>query len=218
MARLSLISRDIPPTESGTKQIMPNRKANDLRRPRSHLTEDEVRRLKEAALRDNLYGLRDATAISLAFRSCLRISELLAGKKGGGLQWSDIDWERGTIHIRRLKGSENSTHKLQGDMLRALRKLQREQRPRSPYIFTSERAAPLSPAAFRKMLARLGVQAKIPFPINPHSMRHGGLTKLAMDGNDAITLAAYAGHRQLQNLKRYVSLSPERFKNFRWDD
>jgi hypothetical protein len=39
-----------------------------------------------------------------------------------------------------------------------------------------------------------------------------------MDGNDAITLAAYAGHRQLQNLKRYVSLSPERFKNFRFND
>jgi hypothetical protein len=39
-----------------------------------------------------------------------------------------------------------------------------------------------------------------------------------MDGNDAITLAAYAGHKQLQNLKRYVSLSSERFKNFRWND
>jgi type 1 fimbriae regulatory protein FimB/type 1 fimbriae regulatory protein FimE len=68
------------------------------------------------------------------------------------------------------------------------------------------------------MLARLGRQAGIAFPVNPHSLRHGGLTKLAMDGNDAITLAAYAGHRQLQNLKRYVSLSSERFKNFRWDD
>jgi hypothetical protein len=40
---------------------------------------------------------------------------------------------------------------------------------------------------------------------------------LAMDGNDGITLAAYAGHRQLQNLKRYVSLSSEKFKNFRWE-
>jgi len=39
-----------------------------------------------------------------------------------------------------------------------------------------------------------------------------------MDGADAITLAAYAGHRQLQNLKRYISLSSERLKNFRWND
>jgi hypothetical protein len=42
--------------------------------------------------------------------------------------------------------------------------------------------------------------------------------KLACDGHDAITLAAYAGHRQLQDLKRYVQLSPERFKGFRWKD
>jgi integrase len=177
-----------------------------------------VRRLKATAIQENLYGFRDATMISLAFRSCLRIGEMLPGRSSPGLQWSDIDWERGTIHIHRLKGSDDSTHKLQGDMLRALRRLQREQNPKSPYIFTSERSAPLTPAAFRKMLARLGVQAGIPFPINPHALRHGGLTKLAMDGNDAITLAAYAGHRQLQNLKRYVSLSPEKFKNFRWDD
>jgi integrase len=149
--------------------------------------------VKETALKDNLCGFRDATMVSLAFRSCLRINELL-GKEA--LQWSDIDWERGTIHIRRLKGSDHSIHKLQGDMLRNLRRLKREQKPPSPYIFTSERGAPLSPAAFRKMLARLGQKAGIPFPINPHMLHHGGLTKSAMDGNDAITLAAYAGHRQ----------------------
>jgi site-specific recombinase XerD len=68
------------------------------------------------------------------------------------------------------------------------------------------------------MLARLGKAAGIDWPVFPHSLRHGGLTKLAADGHDAITLAAYAGHRQLQNLKRYISLSPERFKHFRWND
>ena len=215
MAPLSLVPSRVPNTENGTKRIMPNRKANDAKRGRFHLTEGEIRLLKETALRDNLYGFRDATMVSLAFRSCLRINELL-GKEA--LQWTDIDWERGTIHINRLKGSDASTHKLQGDMIRALRRLKREQKPPSPFIFTSERGAPLSSAAFRKMLARLGKQAGIPFPINPHMLRHGGLTKLAMDGNDAITLAAYAGHRQLQNLKRYIQLSPERFKNFRWND
>jgi integrase len=215
MARLSLVSGHIPLTVSGTKRKMPNRKANDALRGRFHLTEAEVKLLKETALKENLYGFRDALMISLMFRSCLRINELV-GKQA--LQWSDIDWEKGTIHIHRLKGSDDSTHKLQGDMLRSLRKLQRQQTPKSPFIFTSERGAPLSPAAFRKMFARLGKQAGIPFPINPHMCRHGGLTKLAMDNNDAITLAAYAGHRQLQNLKRYIQLSPEKFKNFKWND
>jgi len=63
-----------------------------------------------------------------------------------------------------------------------------------------------------------GQGCEIGFPINAHMLRHGGLTKLACEGHDAITLAAYAGHRQLQNLKRYIQLSPERFKGFKWGD
>jgi len=152
--------------------------------------------------------------VSLAYRSCLRVGELVR------LTWDDINFEEGTIHIRRLKGSNPSTHPLkgQGDMLRALRRLKREQDPKSPFVFTSERGGPLTTAAFRKMLARLGKQAGIRFPINPHQLRHGGLTKLAQDGHDAFVLADYGGHRQLQNLKRYIQLSPERFKGFRWGD
>ena len=214
MAHLTLVSAPIPSTENGTKRKMPNRKENDRLRGRFHLTEAEVRLLKETAIRDNLYGFRDATMVSLAYRSCLRVGELVR------LTWDDVNFEEGTIHIRRLKGSNASTHTLkgQGDMVRALRRLKREQNPKSPFIFSSERGGPLTAAAFRKMLARLGRQAGIAFPINPHQLRHGGLTKLAQDGHDAITLADYAGHRQLQNLKRYIQLSPERFKGFRWSD
>jgi integrase len=209
---LRLVAPEAPRTENGTKRKMPNRSKNDQLRGRFHLTEAEVTRLKATALRDNHYGFRDALMISLAFRSCLRIGELVS------LTWDAVNFEEGTIHIRRLKGSDPSTHKLQGDMLRSLRKLKREQKPASPFLFTSERGSPLSAAAFRKMLARLGKAAGIGFPINPHQLRHGGLTKLAADGHDAITLAAYAGHRQLQNLKRYIQLSPDRFKGFRWKD
>jgi integrase len=209
---LRLVVPQSPLTKNGTKRKMPNRKVNDGLRGRFHLTEAEISRLKATALRDNHYGFRDATMISLAFRSCLRVGELV------NLTWDCVDFSEGTIHIRRLKGSDPSTHKLQGDMLRAFRRLKREQQPASPFLFTSERGAPLSAAAFRKMLSRLGKAAGIGIPINAHMLRHGGLTKLASDGHDAITLAAYAGHRQLQNLKRYIQLSPERFKGFRWKD
>jgi hypothetical protein len=35
---------------------------------------------------------------------------------------------------------------------------------------------------------------------------------------NAMALAACAGHHQIQNTLRYVRLSPERFKGFRWND
>jgi len=44
-----------------------------------------------------------------------------------------------------------------------------------------------------------------------------GLTKLSADVTMP-SLDAYAGHRQLQNLKRYIQLSPGRSKGFRWND
>ena len=55
---------------------------------------------------------------------------------------------------------------------RALRRLQREQAPPSPYLFTTERRTPMSAAGFRKQLAVIGVAAGLPFPIHPHMLRH----------------------------------------------
>ena len=66
-----------------------------------------------------------------------------------------------------VKGSAESVHPLSGRELRALRRLKREQDPASPFIFTSERGAPFTPAGFRKMIARLGVAAGLRFPGAP---------------------------------------------------
>ncbi len=96
-----------------------------------HLTEAEVARLKVAALRINHYGFRDAAMVSCAFRHGLRVRELV------DLLWTDVDFEAGKLHVRRVKGSAPSTHMLQGDELRALRRLKRAQQPPSPFIFTT---------------------------------------------------------------------------------
>ncbi len=90
---------------SGT---VPNRKANDALRTRSHLTEKEVERLLKVA-KQGRYGQRDHLMVLMAFRHGLRVSELC------DLQWTDIEFRRGTVHVRRLKGSKDSTHYLEAD-------------------------------------------------------------------------------------------------------
>src|SRR5262249_24143704 len=50
-------------------------------------------------------------------------------------------------------------------MLGALRRLQREQEP-GRYVFMSERGAPMSAVAFRRMLTRLGPAAKMRFEMS----------------------------------------------------
>jgi integrase len=127
----SVIRLVSPATENRTvERSMPSRRPNAEIRPREHLTEREVERLIAAA-KGNRWGQRDATMILIAFRHGLRASELCE------LQWSDVEFETGNLHLRRAKGGATGTHPLLGDELRALRVLKRE--AKSPFIFVSER-------------------------------------------------------------------------------
>ena len=58
------------------------------------------------------------------------------------LQWSDVEFETGTLHLRRAKGGATTRIHLLGDELRALRALKRE--AKSPFVFVTERGAPFS--------------------------------------------------------------------------
>ena len=53
---------------------------------------------------------------------------------------------RAVLHVRRAKKGTPATHPIVGDEMRALRKLQREQDPKSPFVFTSERGSPFTTA------------------------------------------------------------------------
>src|SRR4051794_17479004 len=147
-----------PIPQNGTVPPRPVPQAQ--RRPREYLTPKEVERLITAA-RQNRHGHRDAAMIRVAYRHGLRVSELCA------LRWDQVDFEHGLLHVRRIKNGTPSVHPLGGGELRALHKLQREAIP-SPYVFTTERRAPMSPAGFRKMLARTGEAGAFPFPVHPH--------------------------------------------------
>src|SRR5512143_1205574 len=129
------------------RTVRPKRPPNGNLRTREYLTEAEVERLMKAATR-NRWGHRDATMILVAYRHGLRASELV------DLRWSQIDFRTATLHVRRVKQGTPSTHPILGDELRALRRLQREQEPRSPFMFTSEGGAPFSTAGFARMVER----------------------------------------------------------------
>ena len=196
---LSLVSPAID-----NRTVTPRRRPNRDLRPREHLTEREVEMLIEAS-KTNRWGQRNSTMILMAFRHGLRASELC------GLQWSDVEFESGSLHLRRAKGGAASTHPLLGDELRALRVLKRE--AKSPFVFVSERGAPFSTSGWAKLIERAGVEAKMPFPVHPHMLRHACGFVLANKGTDTRTLQAYLGHRSIQSTVRYAELAPGRFKN-----
>src|SRR5262249_15109906 len=80
-----------------------------------------------------------------------------------------------------------STHPILGDELRALRRLKREQEPRSPFVFTSERGAPFSTAGFARMVERAWAEAKLAFKAHPHMLRHACDYAPANKGHEGAT-------------------------------
>jgi len=182
------------------------RKPNKAYRTREHLTKDELERLF-AALKRNRWPLRDYTLALVMYLHAFRVSELVE------LRWDDIDWRAGTMQIRRLKGSVDGVHYMERDEANGLRRLQREQQPKSRYVFTSERGDPFTRFAINKMIATAGRNAKIGFPVHPHCLRHTTGTAQANGGMDAWRLQKLMGHASMANTTKYVAMSPEPLKD-----
>ena len=190
--------------------LPPPRLTNAARRSREYLTPDEVEKVIAAAGKAGRHGFRDRTLVLLAYRHGLRVSELVA------LRWDQVDLKAGTLHVSRIKNGLPSSHPLRGPELRALRELRR-QYPSSPYLFVTELGGPMTTATVRKLVARAGVLAHLPFPIHPHMLRHATGYKLANDGHDTRAIQHYLGHKNITHTVRYTEMSPGRFKGF-WKD
>ncbi len=183
------------------------RKKNaEIGRVRDHLTPDEVGALIKAADKVGRHRLRDRTLILVAYRHGLRVSEL------ANLRWDQVEFKTARMHVNRLKGGTSATHPIEGDELRALRKL-RKAYPDTPFVFTTERGGPLTRSAVNKLIARAGVRAGIPFPVTPHQLRHACGYFLANRGIPTRTIQAYLGHANIANTQRYTALSDAAFRN-----
>ncbi len=211
---MSQVSKVVPfrgakgpaPTRLNGK-VPPPRLKNSEVRTREYLTVDEIERLITAAKSLGRYGHRDSALILLAYRHGLRVGELV------DLKWDQFDFKRSQAHINRLKNGSPAVHPIEGDELRLLRRLQSKY-PDSPFVFTSERGAPLTTSAVRKIVARAGDSAKIRFPVHPHMLRHSCGHYLANRGVDTRSIQAYLGHRSIEHTVRYTELLPDRFKGF----
>ena len=168
---------------------VPLRLKNADYRSREYLTEQEVGQLIDAAGRVGRHGHRDATLILLSYRHGLRVTELVS------LRWEQVDLKQGLMHVNRLKHGNPSVHPVRGPELRALRRLQRDY-PTMPYVFSSERKAPLTDDAIRKIVGRAGKEAKLPFSVHPHMLRHACGYKLAQAGPDTRCYPALSGAQE----------------------
>jgi type 1 fimbriae regulatory protein FimB/type 1 fimbriae regulatory protein FimE len=193
--------------DADSTRTMPRRPPNAELRSREYLTPTEVDQLMAAA-KGNRHGHRDATMILICYRHGLRASEIC------DLRWSQIDLDQARLHVRRVKRGTPSVHPLQGDELRALRRLKRESPAHSDFVFMTERGGPFTTTGFAFLISRAGVKAGLPFKAHPHMLRHAAGYALANAGHDTRSLQAYLGHKNIQHTVRYTELAANRFDGF----
>ncbi len=194
------------PKESTPPKKLPNKE----RREREYLTPDEIDKLIDAAKTIGRHSLRDATMVLMCYRHGLRVSELI------NLRWNQVNFKLGLLHVIRSKNGLDTTHRLYGPEIRALRKLKKEY-PDTQFVFVTERKGPLTDSTFRKIVDRAGKKAVLGMPIHPHMLRHSTGFKLANDGQDTRAIQHYLGHKNINNTVKYTQLNMGRFQDF-WKD
>ncbi len=149
---------------------------------RDYLRSDEANAVIEAAGRVGRQRLRDQVLLRLMYRHGLRASEAKHTK------WTDFDLTPGsgpkTLHVRRLKGSNDSVHTLDRDEVSALRKLTANST--SPFVFVSERGGPLSPDMIARIVRRTAEIAKLGFHVHPHMLGMPQVTRWPTGGRTPV--------------------------------
>jgi integrase len=174
---------------------------------RRYLRPDEAKRLIEAAGKRGRYPFRDRVLVRLVYRHGLRASEAVE------MRWSQLDLDQGVLHVARKKGSLDSTHSLDRDELRDLRKL-REQ-VTGLYVFETERGGPLSVDALQYIVREAGKLAKLDVEAHPHMLRHAAGYMLANEGTDTRLIQVFLGHADIRHTAHYTALSPKRLATVR---
>jgi hypothetical protein len=102
-----------------------------------------------------------------------------------------------------------------GRRIARLRRLHREQEPKSPFVFTSERGAPFTTAGFARMIERAGRIAKLSFKAHPHMLRHAcGYALANQRPRHKGSTSSPWSQEHPAHMVPYTELSPTRFKNF----
>jgi len=177
----------------GTGFVLEMPKLNNIKT--EDLTPDQLARLLEAIEQDS--NIQAANFMRLALFTGMRRGELFR------LQWQDIDFERGFIHIRNPKGGVDQKIPLNPS---ARDLLARHPRTGSPFVFPGRGGRQRTDII--KQVNRIKEAAGLPKDFRAlHGLRHVYASMLASSGQvDLYTLQKLLTHKSPAMTQRYAHL------------
>jgi site-specific recombinase XerD len=166
------------------------------------LTASEIEQLLRACSNRAPTGIRNRALIALAWRSGLRIGEVLA------LRPKDIDLDTGTLVVqhgkgnkRRVVGVDTGTAALLARWLEVRRK--RGVNGRAP-IFCTLNGEQIDQSYVRHLLPRLATKAGIGKRVHAHALRHAFAIELEAEGASLSAIRDLLGHSSAAVTDRYL--------------
>jgi len=162
----------------------------------------EIERLLRACSQRAPTGVRNRALLAVAWRSGLRIGEVLA------LRPKDIDLDRGTLVVqhgkgdrRRVVGVDVGTAALLSRWIEA--RGRRKIDGRAP-IFCTLAGAQIDQSYIRHLLPRLARKAGIEKRVHAHALRHAYAVELEREGAPLSTIRDLLGHSSASVTDRYL--------------
>jgi len=185
------------------------RRTNDLREPLTLAEMETVLALPDITTPE---GLRDRVCLELFYATGIRRTEL------ANLAITDIERERGTLHVRLGKGKKDRFVPVGERALAWVAKYEREARPallQDPgerRLFLNQYGQPLSPDGLSWRVRDYFTQAGIQKRGACHLFRHTMATAMLDNGADIRHVQEILGHGQITSTQRYTHVSIARLK------
>ena len=126
------------------------------------------------------------------------------------LQTDQIDLKTASLHVSRAKNGTPGIHGLDGDEMRLIRAVMRDN-DGSRFLFVSERGAPLSIDGAQKLIERMGRKAGIPH-LHIHMLRHSTGYALVVVASPLRTIQSLMGHKNISNTVIYTAVADKRLR------
>lgn len=187
-----------------------NSRANENQIPR-FLTYEEINKIICATDNSNcVNSSRDVAILCCMAYTGSRRSDTLS------LNWSDVDFEKRTIHIHRSKTRNQDILPMKQELFEALMNYYSLIRPEPDQpMFISKKGNRLSNTAFNQMFRKCVESSEIKkgFAITSHVFRHSFCTQLVQNGAQLTEIADFTGHRDLESLKVYTHTAAQQKKS-----
>jgi len=155
-------------------------------------------------------NIKHKCILSLIYSAGLRRSELL------NLKITDVQSDRGLIHIEGAKGKKDRYTLLSAPLLEQLRRYYREFKPQT-WLFEGNSAnSQYSASSIAHILERARQKAGIKRRVTPHMLRHSFATHLLEQGTDLRYIQELLGHSSSKTTEIYTHISKryiEKIKN-----